>query len=151
MINQAAAPRCALYARISTADPAGALQFRKIRQFVRRRGWPVHAEYVDVRYPGAMHQLPALDELMQAAKDRRFDCVVVAELHRFGVDLDDFHERLQCLEAHGIRFVAAAESIDTGECIHASDGSLVRAGDVLLNVAKACSEFESMRELVEHL
>src|SRR5215471_21747091 len=101
MADQAAAPRCALYARISTADPAGALQFRKMRQFIRRRGWPVHAEYVDVRYPGAMHQLPALDELLKAAGDHSFDCVVVAELHRFGVDLVDFRERQQRLEAHG--------------------------------------------------
>jgi hypothetical protein len=40
-----------------------------MRQFVRNRGWHVHAEYVDVRYPGAMQQLPALEELMRAASD----------------------------------------------------------------------------------
>jgi len=113
-----------------------------MRRFVRRRGWHVHGEYVDVRYPGAMHQLPALEELMRAAGEHQFDCVVVAEVHRFGCSLGDFHERLQRLEAQGIRFVAAAQHIDTAQLVHTSGATPIRVGDLLLKVAGACNDLE---------
>ena len=83
MTDQAAAPRCALYARTSRADPAGALQFRAMRKFTHGRGWRVYGEFVDARYPGAMDQQPALDELMHEASKHQFDCIVVTKLDRF--------------------------------------------------------------------
>jgi DNA invertase Pin-like site-specific DNA recombinase len=79
---------------------------------------------------------------MQAASDHRFNCVVVAELHRFGFDLGDFHERLQRLETDGVRFVAAAQHIDTAQLVHTSGAIPIRVGDLLLKVAGACSDLE---------
>jgi DNA invertase Pin-like site-specific DNA recombinase len=88
-----------------------------------------------------MHQLPALEELMQAASERRFDCVVVARVHHFGRSLSDFHERLQRLEAQGIRFVGAGQHIDTAQLVH-NGATPIRVGDFLLKVAGACSDLE---------
>jgi hypothetical protein len=146
MTDQAAAPRCALYARTSRADPAGALQFRAMRKFTHGRGWRVYGEFVDARYPGAMDQQPALDELMHEASKHQFDCIVVTKLDRFAFSYTGLVGRLQRLADLGVRFISVLQSVDTGEFVATADGSLVRTGDVLLSVARACSGFDSLRE-----
>ena len=46
--------RCAIYARVSTAnngqDPT--MQTRELREYAERRGWTVAGEYVDVGVSG---------------------------------------------------------------------------------------------------
>jgi site-specific DNA recombinase len=146
MTDQAAVPHCALYARTSGADPAGALQFRLMRRFVRRRGWRVYGEFIDARYPGATDEQPALDELMHEASKHQFDCIVVTRLDRLAFSYAGLVARLQRLADLGVRFISVLQSVDTGEFVATADGSLVRTGDVLLSVARACSGFDSLRE-----
>jgi site-specific DNA recombinase len=77
-----------------------------MRKFVHGRGWRVYGEFVDARYPGAMDQQPALDELMHEASKHRFDCIVVTKLDRFTFSYTGLIGRLQRLDELAIRFVA---------------------------------------------
>jgi len=59
------------------------MQLDVLREFARRRGLEVHAEFVDHGASGARERRPALDELMDAARKRSFDAVLVYRFDRF--------------------------------------------------------------------
>jgi hypothetical protein len=70
----------ALYARVSTTDQTCALQPDELRAYVARRGWEIHAEYVDTGWSGGKASRPQLDLLMDHARRRKFDAVLVWKL-----------------------------------------------------------------------
>src|SRR5208283_4316820 len=71
--------RAAIYARVSTSEQSPELQLRDLRQYAEARGLAV-TEYVDSGYSGAKQNRPALDRLMNDARKRHFDCVLVGGL-----------------------------------------------------------------------
>jgi len=79
----------ALYARISTLHHGQDtdLQIRELREYCQRRGWVIVAEYVDAGISGAKERRPQLDKLVQDAKRRKFDAVVVYRYDRFARSL----------------------------------------------------------------
>jgi DNA invertase Pin-like site-specific DNA recombinase len=68
-----------------------------------------------------------------------FTCVVVSKVDRFASSVEVLYRRLQFLEAHGVRFVAAAQSIDT------QDETSVRCAEMISRVGRACLEMDSLR------
>src|SRR6476620_9921125 len=76
--------RCAIYARVSTTDQNCELQLHELRAFSSRRGWEIAGEYVDTGWSGARASRPELDACMQAAREHRFDALLVWKLDRFG-------------------------------------------------------------------
>ena len=75
---------CAIYARVSTTDQNCEMQLRELREYISRREWKNAGEFVDAGFSGAKASRPALDRLMADAAKRKFDCVVVWKLDRFG-------------------------------------------------------------------
>lgn len=73
----------AIYARVSTnkGQDVG-MQLRELRQYVKRRGWEIVGEYVDVGISGAKESRPQLDALLAACRKRRVDAVVVYRYER---------------------------------------------------------------------
>src|SRR5438309_11884977 len=67
--------KCAVYARVSTAngqqDPE--MQTRELREFAERRGWAIVDVYTDAGISGSKDSRPALNRLMNDARQRRFD------------------------------------------------------------------------------
>lgn len=130
--------RAALYARVSTTDQKAEMQVRELREYLSRRGWTLHAEYVDTGVSGAKASRPELDRLMADARRRRFDAVVVWKLDRWGRSLAHLVQSIQELSALGIRFVAVTQNIDTDE-----SNPMAR---LLMHLMGAFAEFE--RELI---
>ena len=126
--------RCAIYARVSTLDQHVENQLQELRQYVERRGWtPV--EYVDRGVSGAKDRRPALDDLLKAARRRRFDVLVCWRLDRLGRNLRHLILLLDELQALGIAFVTLGEGIDTS----------TPAGRLQLHILSAIAEFERSR------
>jgi len=75
---------------------------------------------------------------MQDARKRSFDVVLCWKLDRFGRSLWNCKAALQQLQAHGVRFIATSQNIDTDEANPASR--------FLLHMLMAAAEFE--RELI---
>lgn len=103
----------AIYARCSTSDQTCDSQLKELREYVARRGWRIAAEYIDSGFSGAKASRPALDSLMKAAALKKFDCVAVFKLDRFGRSVLHLSQQLATLESHGIRFVAISQGLDT--------------------------------------
>ena len=128
----------AVYARISRPDQTVETQLAELRRYAGARGWTVHAEYVEHAVSGAKVKRPSLDRLLQDARKRRFDTIIVWKLDRFGRSLQHLVNTIAELSALGIRFVAVTQGIDT-------DASNPMA-HLLLNILSSFAEFE--RELI---
>ena len=109
------AMRIALYARVSTTDQSCEMQLQELRHYAAQRGWQVFGEYVDTGWSGAGASRPELDRLMQDARTRRFDAVLVWKLDRWGRSVADCIRSIQELVSLGVRFLAVTQNLDTDE------------------------------------
>jgi DNA invertase Pin-like site-specific DNA recombinase len=130
--------RCAIYARVSTTDQNCELQLRELREYLSRRDWNNAGEYVDTGFSGAKASRPSLDRLMADAARRKFDCVVVWKIDRFGRSVLNLNQQLAALTSCGVRFIATSQSLDTDERNPASR--------LLLQILASVAEFE--REMI---
>ena len=107
--------RVALYARVSTKnngqDPE--TQLLALREYAQARRFEVFHEYVDVGISGSKEKRPALDRLMDDARKRRFDTVLVARFDRFARSTRHLVLALEEFNALGVDFISLSESIDT--------------------------------------
>lgn len=103
--------RAGLYARVSTHDQQTLpMQLAAMRDYVRKRGWQVAAEIKDVGSGATLR--PQREELLQAARRREIDCVLVWRLDRWGRSLVDLVTTLRELMALGVGFVSLSEALD---------------------------------------
>ena len=105
--------RVALYARVSTTDQSTESQLLDLRRYVSDRGWTIFKEYVDEGISGTKDSRPALDELMNDAKKRRFDVVLVWRFDRFARSTKHLILALEEFKNLGIDFISYQENIDT--------------------------------------
>jgi DNA invertase Pin-like site-specific DNA recombinase len=105
--------KCAIYTRVSTADQHPETQLYDLREMAKERGYDIVHEYSDT-ISGAKSKRPGLDQLMAAARRRRFDVVLVAAFDRVARSVRHFLEVLDELNHLGIEFVSFRENIDTG-------------------------------------
>jgi len=103
--------RAGLYARVSTNDQQTlAMQMRALREYVARRGWMVALQIRDVG-SGAVER-KAREQLMEAARRREIDAVLVWRLDRWGRSVTDLLATLQELNHLGVGFVSLTEALD---------------------------------------
>lgn len=126
--------RVAVYLRVSTTDQTCENQAIDLRRYADARGWTV-IEYRDHGISGAKDRRPALDQLTQDAKRRKFDVLAVWRLDRLGRNLRHLILFLDELHALGIGFVSLNEGID----------ATTAAGRLQLQVLAAIAEFERSR------
>ena len=125
--------RAAIYARVSTTDQNCEMQIRELQAHADRQGWAIVETYQDV-ISGAKASRPGLNRLMEDAQARKFDCLLVWKLDRFGRSLVDCLNNIRTLEENGIRFIAVTQGLDTDQRNPASR--------FLLHVLGAAAEFE---------
>jgi len=125
--------KAAIYTRVSTTEQNPELQLREIQEYATRQGWQVVDLYQDVA-SGAKASRPGLNRLIVDAMARKFDCLLVWKLDRFGRSLVDCLNNIRVLEDHGIRFIAVTQGLDTDQQNPASR--------FLLHVLGAAAEFE---------
>lgn len=109
--RQAKMLRAGLYARVSTTDQQTlAMQMRALREYIARRGWTIALQIREIG-SGAVERR-AREQLMEAARRREIDVVLVWRLDRWGRSVTDLLATLQELEHLGVGFVSLTEALD---------------------------------------
>lgn len=86
------------------------MQNRAMGEYAVRRGWTVAMQVNEVG-SGAAHR-EARERLMEAARRREADVVLVWRLDRWGRSVTDLLATLQELDHFGIGFVSLTEALD---------------------------------------
>jgi DNA invertase Pin-like site-specific DNA recombinase len=105
--------RIALYARVSTKDQSCEMQLRDLRTYCAARGLDLVGEYIDVGQSGTKDSRPELNKLMDDARKRQFDAIVVWRFDRFARSTKHLLLALEEFRSLGIQFIAYQENIDT--------------------------------------
>jgi DNA invertase Pin-like site-specific DNA recombinase len=136
--------RFGIYARVSTnkkddgkgksQDPE--LQLNPLREYAKARGWETK-EYVDIGESGAKDSRPQLNALLEDARKRRIDGILVWKLDRFGRSLKSLLNMLEELRSLGVQFVSYTENLDFS----------TPTGRAMANLIGVFAEFE--RDLIK--
>lgn len=107
-----------IYVRVSTEEQAKEgisikAQIDRCRAYCDARGWQVYRTYQDAGFSAGTMKRPAFTDLLQDAKDARFDTVLVYKIDRFSRNLKDLILILEDLKKQKINFTSVTEQIDT--------------------------------------
>jgi len=103
--------RVGLYARVSTHDQQTLpLQMRAMREYANRRGWRIALQVKEVGSGAAQRELRT--RLIEAARRREIDVVLVWRLDRWGRSLADLVVTLKELAELGVGFLSLTEALD---------------------------------------
>jgi len=127
MATKDSTPRVALYARVSTTDQSTDSQLLDLRRYVSERNWNMFKEYVDEGISGTKDSRPALNDLMNDAKKRRFDVVLVWRFDRFARSTKHLILALEEFKNLGIDFVSYQENIDTSSPLGSAIFTIISA------------------------
>jgi DNA invertase Pin-like site-specific DNA recombinase len=130
--------RAGLYARCSTYDKGQDvdLQLVPLREYCQHRDFTIAGEFVDNGVSGIKDHRPQLDRLMNAAKKRQIDCILVWKLDRFGRSLKHLVTALDELSSLGVAFISLRDNLDL----------TTPQGRLMFHIIGAMAEFE--RELI---
>jgi len=103
--------RAGFYARVSTHDQQTIpLQIRALREYAVRRGWMIALQVKEVGSGASERQLR--EKLLDAARRREIDVVLVWRLDRWGRSVADLLATLRELDHLGVGFVSLTEALD---------------------------------------
>ncbi len=105
--------KVALYVRVSTKDQSVDMQLNDLDRYSKERGVKVFKVYKDNGVSGTKESRPALSELMNYAKKRKFDIVLVWRFDRFARSTKHLVNALYEFRNLGIDFISYQENIDT--------------------------------------
>lgn len=132
--------RVAIYTRVSPKpkeknERSTSLDNQKeiVEKYAEARGWSHTQLYQDEMYSGRNEGRPALKLLLEDARKRRIDIIIVYKLDRFFRSLKHMINTMQELEEIGVKFISVKENIDFS----------TSAGRLMFHIISAMAEFEA--------
>lgn len=108
------------------------VQLGELRRYCQARGLSIKEEITDHGYSGATDNRPGLKRLMELARKREIDVVIVVKLDRFFRSLKHLITVLQEFMDLGILFISIKDQIDM----------TTAAGRLMFHIIGAFAEFE---------
>src|ERR1700686_5033929 len=128
--------RIGIYARVSTKEQNCELEVRDLRAYCTARGFDLVREYVDAGQSGAKDSRPELNKLMNDARKRQFDAIIVWRFDRFARSTKHLLTALEEFRGLGIQFISYQENVDTSTPL----------GQALFTIVSAVAQLE--RDLI---
>ena len=125
--------RAVIYARVSTIDRGQdpETQLRQLREYADRRCFTLVEEYVD-HASGSRNDRERYRAMLEAARKRRFDVLLVWRYDRFARSMQELVTALAEFEGLGIDFISFNEGADT----------TTPQGRLLFGIMASLAEFE---------
>jgi DNA invertase Pin-like site-specific DNA recombinase len=124
--------KIAIYARVSTRDQSCELQIRDLRAYCQARGFDLVREYMEVGQSGAKDSRPELNKLMDEARKRQFDAIVVWRFDRFARSTKHLLLALDEFRSLDIQLISYHENVDTSTSL----------GQALFTIVSAVAQLE---------
>jgi len=124
--------RTAIYVRVSTKDQSVDMQLNDLERYSRERGLNVFKIYQDNGISGTKKTRPALNDLMDDARKRKFDIVLVWRFDRFARSTKHLVNALYEFRNLGVDFISYQENIDTSSPL----------GEAIFTIISAMSKLE---------
>lgn len=124
--------RVAVYVRVSTKDQSVDMQLNDLKRYSKERGLSIFKIYEDNGISGTKETRPALNELMNDAKKKKFDIVLVWRFDRFARSTKHLVTALHEFRHLGIDFISFQENIDTSSPL----------GEAIFTIISAMSTLE---------
>lgn len=126
--------RVALYARVSTTDKGQdpETQLIQLREYAQRRDFEIVNEFID-HASGTTENRTQYKLMMEAAKKRKIDVVLVWRYDRFARSTQALVNALKEFRNLGIDFISYQENIDT----------TTPTGELIFHVMASLAQFES--------
>ncbi len=126
--------RVVLYARVSTLDKGQdpETQLLALREYAERRGFRLVGEYVD-HASGGRDDRPQYRALLDAARKRQLDVVLVWRYDRFARSTQALVNAMKEFQHLGVDFISYQENIDT----------TTPQGEMVFTVMASLAQFES--------
>ncbi len=124
--------RVGLYMRVSTKDQSCEMQLNDLERYSKERDLSVFKVYKDNGVSGTKESRPALSELMNDAKKKKFDIVLVWRFDRFARSTKHLVNALYEFRNLGIDFISYQENIDTASPL----------GEAIFTIISAMSKLE---------
>ena len=124
--------KTAIYVRVSTQDQSVEMQLADLKRYSKERGFDLYKEYSDEGISGTKDRRPALDELMEDARKKRFNAVLCWRFDRFARSTKHLITALEEFRHLGIEFVSYQENIDTSSPL----------GKAIFTIVSAIAELE---------
>jgi DNA invertase Pin-like site-specific DNA recombinase len=121
-----------IYVRVSTKDQSVDMQLHDLELYSKERGLRVFKIYKDNGVSGTKESRPALNELMNDAKKKKFDVVLVWRFDRFARSTKHLVTALYEFRNMGIDFISYQENIDTSSPL----------GEAIFTIISAMSTLE---------
>ena len=124
--------RVAIYVRVSTKDQSVDMQLNDLQRYSMERRFTVFGVYKDNGVSGTQETRQALTELMNDARKRKFDIVLVWRFDRFARSTKHLVTALYEFRNLGIDFISYQENIDTSSPL----------GEAIFTIISAMSKLE---------
>ncbi len=108
--------KAAIYARYSTEKQSKDSiedQFRKCRERAEREGFTVYKYYKDEAVSGTSKDRPEYNAMLEAAKEKQFDVLMIDDLSRLSRDDVEMKQVLRRLTFNKIRIIGVADGYDS--------------------------------------
>ncbi|HAU1598910.1 TPA: helix-turn-helix domain-containing protein [Legionella pneumophila] len=104
--------KAGIYARVSTHDQHTLdMQIEAMKKYARARDWQIEIEVAEIG-SGAKDSRPQREELINQAKRRQIDVIIVWKLDRWGRSVNDLFHTLNELNILGVGFISLTEALD---------------------------------------
>ncbi len=108
--------KCAFYGRYSTDMQREASiedQLRICVQYARREAWEISLRFEDKGVSGASKARPGYQAMLQAARDKEFEVLLIDDLSRLSRDNVETQQVLRRFRFMGIRIIAVSDGFDS--------------------------------------
>lgn len=104
--------KAGIYARVSTHDQQTLnMQIDAMKKYAKARDWYIEMQVTEIG-SGAKDTRPQREELIDQAKRRRIDVIIVWKLDRWGRSVNDLFHTLNELSGLGVGFISLTEALD---------------------------------------
>lgn len=123
--------KVAIYSRVSTDKQSVEMQINDLKEYIKLRKFSLYGIFTDVA-SGTSKKRPEFDKLMNLAKKRKIDIVLVWRFDRFSRSTKELVTALDEFNSLGVQFISFQENIDTSS----------PSGKLIFSIFSAIAEFE---------